>query len=72
MLKLFLTESIDALFHQTLLPESQHSEDLAQNSMASVAKTPLSGKSYIQEYHYSKPKLKVASITNNKEVKVHS
>eukprot|EP00064_Thunnus_orientalis_P015555 superscaffoldBa00002901_g15609 len=27
---------------QTLLPESQHSEDLAQNSMASVAKTPLS------------------------------
>uniref|UniRef100_UPI003AABD991 rho GTPase-activating protein 40 n=1 Tax=Centroberyx gerrardi TaxID=166262 RepID=UPI003AABD991 len=27
---------------QTLLPESQHSGDLAQNSMASVAKTPLS------------------------------
>nr|XP_020467151.1 rho GTPase-activating protein 40 isoform X2 [Monopterus albus] len=27
---------------QTLLPESQHSEDLAQNSMASVTKTPLS------------------------------
>ncbi|XP_069547104.1 rho GTPase-activating protein 40 isoform X3 [Brachyistius frenatus] len=34
------------IFHapiaRTLLPESQHSEDLAQNSMASVAKTPLS------------------------------
>ncbi|XP_029908189.1 rho GTPase-activating protein 40 isoform X1 [Myripristis murdjan] len=34
------------IFHspiaQTLLPESQDSEDLAQNSMASVAKTPLS------------------------------
>ncbi|KAG8007642.1 Rho GTPase-activating protein 40 [Nibea albiflora] len=28
---------------KTLLPESQHSDDLAQNSMASVAKTPLSG-----------------------------
>ncbi|XP_035518709.1 rho GTPase-activating protein 40 isoform X1 [Morone saxatilis] len=28
---------------QNLLPESQHSEELAQNSMASVAKTPLSG-----------------------------
>lgn len=27
---------------QTLLPESQHSDDLAENSMASVAKTPLS------------------------------
>ncbi|XP_039972369.1 rho GTPase-activating protein 40 [Xiphias gladius] len=27
---------------QTLLPEAQHSEDLAQNSMASVAKSPLS------------------------------
>ncbi|XP_013860224.1 rho GTPase-activating protein 40 isoform X2 [Austrofundulus limnaeus] len=27
---------------QTLLPESQHNEDLAQHSMASVAKTPLS------------------------------
>lgn len=27
---------------QTLLPESQHSEDPAQNSMASVAKSPLS------------------------------
>ncbi|XP_068170463.1 rho GTPase-activating protein 40 isoform X2 [Antennarius striatus] len=26
---------------QTLLPESQHSEDLAENSMASVVKTPL-------------------------------
>ncbi|GLD64125.1 rho GTPase-activating protein 40 isoform X3, partial [Lates japonicus] len=34
------------IFHspiaQTHLPEAQHSEDLAQNSMASVAKTPLS------------------------------
>ncbi|XP_039652436.1 rho GTPase-activating protein 40 [Perca fluviatilis] len=34
------------IFHspitQTLLPESQHSEEPAQNSMASVAKTPLS------------------------------
>ncbi|KAG7244833.1 hypothetical protein INR49_029852 [Caranx melampygus] len=28
--------------NQTLLPESQHSEDLGQNSMASVPKTPLS------------------------------
>ncbi|KAM9361840.1 rho GTPase-activating protein 40 [Symphorus nematophorus] len=27
---------------QTLLPEAQHSEDLSQSSMASVAKTPLS------------------------------
>ncbi|KAK2861877.1 hypothetical protein Q5P01_001410 [Channa striata] len=34
------------IFHppisQSLLPESQHSEDLAQNSMAAVGKTPLS------------------------------
>uniref|UniRef100_A0A3P8WUD2 Rho-GAP domain-containing protein n=2 Tax=Cynoglossus semilaevis TaxID=244447 RepID=A0A3P8WUD2_CYNSE len=28
---------------QTLLPDPQHGDDLAQNSMASVAKTPLSG-----------------------------
>lgn len=30
---------------QTLLPDSQQSEDLAQDSMASVAKAPLSSKS---------------------------
>lgn len=30
---------------QTLLPDPQQSEDLAQNSMASVAKAPLSSKS---------------------------
>ena len=41
----FCLQCVDPLFHQTLLPESQNSEDLAQNSMASVAKTPLTGKS---------------------------
>ncbi|XP_069390563.1 rho GTPase-activating protein 40 isoform X7 [Paralichthys olivaceus] len=32
----------DIFNSQTLLPDSQHGEDLAQDSMASVAKTPLS------------------------------
>lgn len=36
--------SVIVLFLQTLLPESQHSEDLAQHSMAAVGKTQQSGK----------------------------
>lgn len=39
-----LNKTKHAISQQTLLPESQHSEDLNQDSMASVAKTPLSGK----------------------------
>ncbi|KAM7402390.1 hypothetical protein PAMP_017634 [Pampus punctatissimus] len=42
---------------QTLLPESQHSEDLAQNSMASVAKTPLSA--VTPDHHRGAPKEEV-------------
>ncbi|XP_056130531.1 rho GTPase-activating protein 40 isoform X2 [Lampris incognitus] len=43
----------DSPITQTLLTNSQHSEDLAPNSMASVAKTPLSD---LQQQHHGAPK----------------
>lgn len=38
------------------MPEAQPSDDLAQHSMASVAKTPLSGKNYTMYCNKSEQK----------------
>lgn len=50
---------------QTLLPDSQQSEDLAQDSMASVAKTPLSSKSCVFYLHQSKRKKKKEQVVRH-------
>lgn len=51
---------------QTLLPDSQQSEDLAQDSMASVAKAPLSSKSYMFYLGYTKKELKESKRPKNR------